>query len=164
MKSKVKILYIIASAILLSGCAGMNSDFGCNQVQGLSSCTSMWTVNHMANQGAFNNTTRVLTDPNGQVITTSTQQAAQTVSTNTSSAAVSSSSNSSTAPNGGTMGYMAPTPQPGKPIRASESVQQIWIAPWVDTSGNFHDSDYIYHVINPGHWIGAPVQAVQSSY
>lgn len=159
MKHQFKLFCLFASATLLSGCAGMNSDLGCNQVQGMSSCTSMWSVNNMANKGTFNNTSRVLTDPNGQLVTTSTQTPANLNSASSSSIPQNSSSNS----NGGTLGYMAPTPLTGQPIRASESSQQIWLAPWVDASGNFHDSAYIYHVTTPGHWIGAPVQAVQSS-
>ena len=152
MKHQIKLLCLLTSAALLSGCAGMNSDLGCNQVQGMSACTSMWTVNKMANQGAFNNTSHVVTDPNGKVITTSTT-AGGTLSQQ--------SSSSNPSPNGGTLGYMPPTSTTGEPIRVSESTQQIWIAPWVDTAGNFHDSDYVYHVVTPGHWIGAPVQAVQ---
>ncbi len=66
----IKATALFLTAILLNGCAGMNTNFGCDQVQGMSSCTSMWKVNKMANEGDFNNATRVLTDSKGQMVTT----------------------------------------------------------------------------------------------
>lgn len=49
----------------------------------------------------------------------------------------------------------------GAPIRNSENVQQIWIGPYEDASGNYHEPSYVYAVIKKGSWIGEPVAAIQ---
>ena len=48
----------------------------------------------------------------------------------------------------------------GSPIRSSEHVQQIWIGPFEDTDGNFHEPSYVYKVIKQGDWVGEPVKAI----
>lgn len=153
----LKSLTLCVTAALLSGCAGMNTNFGCDQVQGLSSCTSMWNVNKMANQGDFNNATRVLTNSKGQMVTTPASGTFAIVeATGSQESGPSVSGVAKTA-----SGYMGPTPQPGAPIRYGETTEQIWIAPWVDTAGNYHEPAYIYTVVSAGHWIGSPAQAVR---
>lgn len=127
---RLKIIGLIAGAILLSGCAGMNSNFDCNKVGGDGAgCVSMDQVNQMINQGDFNN-------PDGA---------------------------SSKAPvaNNNISAYQAPTPMPGEPVRYSESIQRIWIAPWQDVAGNYHEPSYVYVVLTPAHWVGIPVDQVQ---
>jgi conjugal transfer pilus assembly protein TraV len=42
------------------------------------------------------------------------------------------------------------------PIRYKEGVVRIWIAPYEDTDGNYHQANQIYSVVKEGHWI-APV-------
>ena len=46
-----------------------------------------------------------------------------------------------------------------KPLRYGETVQRIWIAPFEDTSGNYHQESYVYTIVKPGHWLGYPVKA-----
>lgn len=150
-------LFLIAA--LLSGCAGMNTDFGCNEVQGVSSCTSMWNVNKMANEGDFNNATRVLTNSKGQMVITPASGAGVVANPSIAAGAGPSTKNAPTQ----AVGYMGPTPQPGAPIRYGETTEQIWIAPWVDTAGNYHEPAYIYTVVSSGHWIGDPAQAVREN-
>ncbi len=155
----IKATALFLTAILLNGCAGMNTNFGCDQVQGMSSCTSMWKVNKMANEGDFNNATRVLTDSKGQMVTTPANGASSIVgATGSKSGGSGAAGVAETA-----SGYMGPTPQPGAPIRYGETTEQIWIAPWVDTAGNYHEPAYIYTVVSSGHWIGAPAQAVRDN-
>lgn len=48
-----------------------------------------------------------------------------------------------------------------KPLRYGESVMRIWTAPYEDTNGNYHDASVFYTVVKPGHWIGAPPQAIE---
>lgn len=50
----------------------------------------------------------------------------------------------------------------GSPIRYSETIQRIWIAPYEDTVGNYHQDSLIYSVMQGGHWMGRPVKTVQS--
>lgn len=50
-------------------------------------------------------------------------------------------------------------PQPSRPLRYGETVQHIWVAPFEDTSGNYHQESDVYAIARPGHWIGRPVKA-----
>lgn len=50
----------------------------------------------------------------------------------------------------------------GQPIRYGETVQQVWVAPYIDSTGNYHEPSYVYSVVKKGHWIGEPVKAVQN--
>ena len=59
-----------------------------------------------------------------------------------------------------TSGYSSST-SAGKPIRSSESVEKIWIGPYEDSSGNYHEPSYVYTVVKKGRWIGEPVKAIQ---
>lgn len=54
------------------------------------------------------------------------------------------------------------TYQPGTPLRYGETVQRIWIAPFEDTEGNYHQDSVMYAVVKGGHWIGSPVKSIQS--
>jgi hypothetical protein len=49
----------------------------------------------------------------------------------------------------------------GQPIRSNESIQQIWIGPYEDTSGNYHEPSYVYVVIKKGKWFGEPANVIQ---
>jgi conjugal transfer pilus assembly protein TraV len=46
------------------------------------------------------------------------------------------------------------------PIRKRETVLPIWIAPFEDTDGNYHQASEIYTILNPGHWQGHTSQEV----
>jgi len=36
--------------------------------------------------------------------------------------------------------------------RYAETVQHVWIAPFEDTSGNYHEESNVYSVVEPGYW------------
>ena len=38
------------------------------------------------------------------------------------------------------------------PIRSSEKIQQIWIGPYEDANGNYHEGSYVYAVVKKGSW------------
>lgn len=46
--------------------------------------------------------------------------------------------------------------------RASETVMRLWIAPYQDTHGNYFSASVVYHVIQPGHWVGESESPSQS--
>lgn len=50
----------------------------------------------------------------------------------------------------------------GAPIRNQENVQQIWIGPYEDEDGNYHEPSYVYTVVKKGSWFGEPVEAVKN--
>ena len=41
----------------------------------------------------------------------------------------------------------------GIPLRSNERIQQIWIGPYEDASGNYHDQTQVYTVVQKGKWI-----------
>jgi len=47
----------------------------------------------------------------------------------------------------------------GEPVRYSETVTRVWVAPYEDTAGNYHQESEIYTISKPGHWIGYPLKA-----
>ena len=49
---------------------------------------------------------------------------------------------------------------PGQPVRYGETVQRIWIAPYEDTEGNYHQDSFMYSVMKGGHWKGNPVKNI----
>ena len=42
------------------------------------------------------------------------------------------------------------------PMRYPENVMHVWIAPYEDMSGNYHQASSVYTVIKPGYWAGNP--------
>lgn len=49
--------------------------------------------------------------------------------------------------------------KPGDPLRYGEGVMRIWIAPYEDTDGNYHQANQVYSVVREGHWIQNPPKA-----
>lgn len=140
MVKKIKKYYKLATVIsllisvtLLSGCAGMNGKFACDATAG-DSCTPVSIVNRNAQAGDYDNV-----DNSGDLGTASQQNFGYASKD---------------------VGYNVTTPIPGEPVRFGESVQRIWIAPYKDSSQNFHEPSYVYTVLNKSHWIGLPEQSI----
>lgn len=38
------------------------------------------------------------------------------------------------------------------PTRSNEKIQQIWIGPYEDASGNYHEGSNVYAVVKKGEW------------
>lgn len=49
----------------------------------------------------------------------------------------------------------------GKPMRSAESIQQIWLGPYEDANGNYHEPAYIYAVVKKGSWLSEEKEMVQ---
>ena len=43
--------------------------------------------------------------------------------------------------------------RPGNPIRQAPRILRAWISNWEDGQGDYHDSSYVYIVIDHGRWI-----------
>jgi conjugal transfer pilus assembly protein TraV len=127
-------LSVLGMAILLSACAAENSQFNCNR-RGTGECASLDQVNQQASQGVFNQAPNA-SDSQTTALDTPAMggQSTQTIAQN-----------------------------PGEPIRYSETVQRIWLSPYEDTNGNYHEPSYVYTVIQPGHWIGVPAKAINDN-
>lgn len=129
------ILPILAPLTSLSGCAEMNSTFDCPMKPGVS-CASLDEVNAKVDRGEIGSSSTELPHPSTKNISLNQTQ---------------------------------PTEPPSfsearwkKPLRYGESVQHIWVAPYEDTAGNYHQESDIYTIVKPGHWIGYPVKAIAS--
>lgn len=127
------IVSLLTFVALLSGCAGMNGKFDCNATAG-DSCTPVSIVNRNAQAGDYDNV-----DNSGDSGSASQQNFGYASKD---------------------VGYNVTTPIPGEPVRFGESVQRIWIAPYKDSSQNFHEPSYVYTVLNKSHWIGLPEQSI----
>lgn len=46
--------------------------------------------------------------------------------------------------------------RPGQPVRYGEGVMSLWIAPYEDTDGNYHQANRIYSVVKEGRWMHQP--------
>lgn len=132
-----KLILILPVIILLSGCAEMNSKFDCPMKPGVS-CASLDQVNAKVDRGEIGSSP---------------------MPESTYHASVKNSSFSRTR-------LIEPayftSPDVRKPLRYGETVQRIWIAPFEDKSGNYHQESDIYTIVKPGHWIGYPVKSINN--
>lgn len=44
------------------------------------------------------------------------------------------------------------------PLRYAETVMRVWIAPFEDTAGNYHQESEIDTITKSGHWAGHPLK------
>lgn len=125
-------VWLTVSLFSLSGCASKNGDFTCPMAPG-HLCSSLDEVNTMVDQGRVGGS-------NSSIASAATvaQMAAADVT-----------------------GYPIGTMQPGDPLRYGESVQRIWIAPYEDQDGNYHQANTVYSIAQPGHWLGSPPRATE---
>lgn len=127
--------------MLLVGCASAgSSSFTCPSPS-TGMCSSVGTVDTMVKTGQLNNSSH------------QSGSDTQAASTNTSSGATGNFGNFST-----------PFPDsvitPGAPLRIQEEIMPIWIAPYQDKEGNYHDAATLYTIVHPGTWAGDPVPEV----
>ena len=47
------------------------------------------------------------------------------------------------------------------PIRKPEEVTHVWVAPYEDVNGNYHQASNVYTVSRPGFWRGNPPKAIK---
>lgn len=47
--------------------------------------------------------------------------------------------------------------------RHPETVQRLWIAPFEDKEGNYHQESDIYTVVKPGSWVGSPLKTTNAA-
>ena len=128
----------MSSIVLLSGCAGTKTNFDCNNVGGIQGCATLGHVDRMADRGAFDRDSG-----NAQLTNNSASSAKPT-------------------------GYFlktpgVDTPQSGAPLRYGETMQNVWIAPYVTKDGSYMWASMASIIITPGHWIGEPVSAISQS-
>lgn len=132
MKKTVIAVLMLLQLGGLTACTTMNSSFDCPNKAGVS-CKSLDQINDMVDTGQIRSHTQMST------------------------AIVSNIDNAEFQSFPDRASFI-----PGQPIRYGETVQRIWIAPYEDTEGNYHQDSLIYAVMRGGHWIGQPVKTVRS--
>jgi conjugal transfer pilus assembly protein TraV len=124
--------------LLLCGCVGMNSKFDCNVSSG-GECAPMHSIHRMADQGMFHDAGND-TNHKHKLIQNSGLGKINTPH--------------------GCHGYPLDG-FAGKPIRSAESIQQIWIGPYEDANGNYHEPSYLYTVVKKGKWLSEEKEVIQ---
>lgn len=133
-KRHIIVIPLIMAFLGVTGCTGMNSDFGCNDIAA-SGCTAVSVVNRNASSGFYNHARY-----SGSTYRVSEVSSLQTEA----------------------QGYQGLTPNPGEPVRGQEVIQRIWIAPYQDSSNTYHEPSYVYTVLKKPTWVGNPVKAIQT--
>ena len=137
IRSILFLIAIFSGTSCLSGCEGMNSEFSCPMQPG-QMCASVDEVNKMVNQGKIGrkgNTIEAVNKAGYPIEMGSIKSTALT-------------------------GYPIGETEIGKPLRYGESVMRVWVAPYEGEDGNYYQASTLYTVVNPGHWVGDPVKAV----
>lgn len=133
MMRSINLLILIAIMIGLSGCSNMNSNFDCPMKDGIR-CQSLDQVNDAVDSGEIGG-------GSAKGVSYSSPYMEQAVFKDNPAYMDSSTGLS--------------------PIRNPESVVRVWVAPFEDTEGNFHQASDVYAVSKPGYWIGHPVKAIK---
>lgn len=121
-----KSIFLVSITSLLASCTPLNSGFDCPNQAGVM-CKSLDQIDGMVNDGQIRGRTQ--STVRGSDHQNLTEFQPYTV----------------------TSGFY-----PGAPLRYGETVQRIWIAPYEDREGNYHQDNYLYTVVKEGHWIGLP--------
>ena len=126
------ILVMILVTILLSGCSSINSQFDCPMKPGIR-CESIDSVNSRVDRGEIGGTTCMgcITSPSIQSI-----------------------------PYKDVTYSRMSLFKNGEPLRYGETVMRVWVAPFEDKEGNYHQESDIYTITKPGSWIGVPPKAL----
>lgn len=130
MKGIFVTLWLMMSVITLCSCSSMNGSFDCPNKAGVN-CKSLDQINDMVDSGQIRGRSGF-----------------------TSKDDISSES-----------AEFEAFPNPsiyhgGAPLRYGETVQRIWVAPYEDTEGNYHQDSLMYSIVKRGHWIGAPLKSI----
>jgi conjugal transfer pilus assembly protein TraV len=133
MKRLVMMTLILSQLGGLTACTTMNSSFDCPNKAGVN-CKSLDQINGMVDSGQIRGRTQMRTAAVSKGVDSAEFQSFP----------------------------MRASFIPGQPIRYGETVQRIWIAPYEDSEGNYHEDCKIYAVMKGGHWIGRPVKTVNS--
>jgi len=123
-----KIATLILLSTLLNGCSGINSQFDCPMKPGIR-CESIDSVNARVDRGEIGSGATTLSTRLVQPITCKTPTCSRFIPFRN-----------------------------GEPLRYGETVMRVWVAPFEDKEGNYHQESDIFTITKPGSWIGAPLK------
>ncbi|MET3631939.1 type IV conjugative transfer system lipoprotein TraV [Burkholderia sp. 572] len=52
----------------------------------------------------------------------------------------------------GAAGILPKALDSGAPVHTASREMRIWFAPWQDADSDLHDQEYVYLIVDPGHW------------
>lgn len=125
-----EIAIIILLTSFLCGCSGISSQFDCPMKQGIR-CESIDSVNARVDRGEIGG---------GTIMSPVSSSSAQPISYKYPAYSGFSSFKN------------------GEPLRYGETVMRVWVAPFEDKEGNYHQESDIYTITKSGSWIGAPLK------
>lgn len=124
-------LPLMLTALLLSGCAGMNDDFSCKKIDGLSGCQSMTDINNIVSDG------KISSDEQGHI----TRHLGGDDSVKKSPSAKIKRV------------LFTALKNPQTPRRSMDKTATITLFSYKDSDGNYHATHTIYTVVEPAHWV-----------
>ncbi|HVV69605.1 MAG TPA: type IV conjugative transfer system lipoprotein TraV [Gammaproteobacteria bacterium] len=130
---KPPFFYVSLLFLFLTGCTGLNSNFSCPLQPGVQ-CNSLDQVNTMIDQGKIG----AKSTGNSNALTTVPSQSVLSANLPTAFA-----------------NFVG--------MRYPETVMRIWVAPYQDQDGNYHQPGALYSVVKPGRWVNNPVLATDNS-
>ena len=142
------IAMLVTLPVLISGCAVMSSDEGCQKVGGIKKCASLDEVYQMSNNGT------ITAQGSPTMNAASPQQQSNRARPGPRPGLSQASRHQGS-------GYDVLTPDIGQPVRYQDSIQKVWIFPYEDSAGNYHESSIVYTVIDSAHWVGHPTRAIK---
>lgn len=135
-RRKIKMIgFLLGMTALLTGCNDLNSQFTCPQQPGVS-CQSLDQVNTLIDQGKLAGASS-LTAKGTKI----TAQPAVI----------------------GLNKHFAGNDDTRQKLRTQDNVMRLWIAPYIDTHGNYFSASVVYHVIERGQWNGESVVRIRES-
>jgi conjugal transfer pilus assembly protein TraV len=144
---KLRILYACAAAATLAGCSmtgyDAKSSFSCKAPEGVL-CNSMTGI--YANAMAHNL-------PEQKVHSGSGAETNVTLGDYAQDAMAASSARGANGPSPlKARGALTPPLDSGLPIHTAPRELRVWFAPWKDTDADLHDQEYVYLIVDHGHW------------
>ncbi|HHV7524388.1 TPA: type IV conjugative transfer system lipoprotein TraV [Burkholderia orbicola] len=163
MKNKI-MLATLSALLSLTGCSfsgyDANSQFACKAPEGVL-CSSMSGI--YANAMAHNLPDQHVHTGAGAPtnIALGSYAGDPGPASNASGAAVSASSR----PVVGSAGILPKALDSGAPVHTASREMRVWFAPWQDADTDLHDQEYVYLIVDPGHWsIAHNQQRIQAAF
>ncbi|ELI5720910.1 type IV conjugative transfer system lipoprotein TraV [Vibrio fluvialis] len=138
---------LVAVALILSGCSGMQDDSSCTTIDGIKGCSSMNDVYNMVNNGDISADNQGNIYRNYPVENESgTVRVGKTISVNTLAT-----------------GTVNEAPRPSTPMRIGERVIQMTVFPFLDEDENYHDTSGIAILFSKPRWSKPAISKVVQS-
>ncbi|ENJ1285686.1 type IV conjugative transfer system lipoprotein TraV [Salmonella enterica] len=161
---KPALLMVLASGLILTGCAGMKSEFDCNATAS-NGCMTMDEANNKARAMTETQKEKVALPPLGAVpaaVTSGAQSATEPAVVTSATGAGKGARNPFSGGTAGTGGVTvsAGVPQASawsdigmaRPVRLPSTTARMWIAAWIDEQAVWHQPSVVSFEVEPARW------------